>query len=105
MRQSGVIVRKNSTRWTLPENEVTSGMTGASSSSRGGRVARTSRKRNLTSLTFRLCHQPTGISVSARIPTGHYSRKEMLAERERLRTELWGELEEKVARHLRVPGR
>ena len=54
---------------------------------------------------MKLRHWPTGLEVTGQIPSGHFSRTELNAQKERLRTKLWSELEAQVARELRVPGR
>lgn len=87
----------------MPEKDVDELWMGSTSSSkRSGRVARTSRKVAVSGGSITLRHMPTGITVQGEIPEGHYSRREFAAERERLRTTLWKELEDKVARDPRL---
>ena len=50
-------------------------------------------------------HRPTGITLRGEIPEGHYSRGEMRKLKDALVERLMRELEEAVARRLRVPGR
>lgn len=50
-------------------------------------------------------HVPTGVEVRGQVPQGHYSKKEMRQLRQELYQKLFVELERKVAKHLRVPGR
>ena len=45
------------------------------------------------------------IEVTGNVPEGHYSKKAMQERRYELFGELFAELEARVARHLRVPGR
>jgi hypothetical protein len=52
-----------------------------------------------------LRHRPTSIEVKALIPRREYSDRELKEVRRRLAQELWPILEDKVARHLRIPGR
>lgn len=68
-------------------------------------MARKSRAEDTRSQVVRLLHHPTGIDVEGEIPAGHYSKSEMSKLRDDLTTRLWGELEGKVARHLRIAGR
>jgi hypothetical protein len=82
-----------------PVREAVAGWMGSTSSTkRSGRVARTSRKVAVSGGSLTLRHLPTGITVQGEIPEGHYSRREFAAEQERLRTTLWKELEDRVAR-------
>ena len=86
--------------------DVLEGWSAHSASSRRRKgMSRRSRANDLRDLTYRLEHRPTGVSVEGSIPTGHYARKEMIRLREKLRAELWTELESQVARALRLPGR
>jgi hypothetical protein len=52
-----------------------------------------------------MIHTPTKIQVEKEIPAGHYSKKEMKQLTEKLKEQLYKELEQKVAKHLRIPGR
>ena len=83
--------------------EGTRGTTGGSH--RGGRMARTSRRGGLTSSTLTLIHRPTGTQVVGTVPEGHYSHAEMTAQGKRLRAELWDQLEDSVAKSMRLSGR
>jgi len=89
--------------WHLPTSEVN--VATVASSSGKPRSARDSRKLDKRAITVRLEHVPTGIFVEAAIPEGHYSRAELRKLKDQLSAQLFGELESKVARHLRVPGR
>ncbi len=89
-------------KWNLDPKDVGSHESTGSSSYRGshGRLQTT---RHLFSYTLK--HIPTGVLVSAKVPPGNYSRKEMRRLREQLYQQLFVELEAKVAKHLRIPGR
>lgn len=50
-------------------------------------------------------HRPTGLSVTKAAPRNHYSRKQGAKTRGQLEKDATAELEELVAKHLRVPGR
>jgi hypothetical protein len=89
----------------MDDADVLWGTEAAMKGFRGGRVARTSRKNDTRSLKLFLLHKPTGIRVEGAVPEGHYSRPEMIREREQLRATLWTQLERMVAKELRVPGR
>jgi len=90
----------------MDKGDVVDGFTGSTSGSgRGGRMARTSRKSSTTASTLTLIHAPTGIRVVGTVPAGHYTRTAMIAERKRLRAELWTQLEGEVAKSMRLPGR
>ena len=89
-------------RWALDPKDIGEGWSGHSSVKVFGNFER---KLKVTSRTVNLTHTPTGIKVYGEIPDGHYSRKEMRSLTEKLREKLWAELENKVARHLKIPGR
>lgn len=97
---------KKTEPWKMNEKDVIEGVVGSSGGShRGGRMARTSRKGSMSSSTLTLVHGPTEIRVSGTVPEGHYSHSEMTAERKHLREELWKQLEDAVAKSMRLPGR
>ena len=54
---------------------------------------------------MKLTHRPTGIFVEGKHPFGYYDRKDWTRLTEELRERLFVELEKKVARNLRIPGR
>lgn len=90
------------TRWSLDPSDVTSGE--MSTASGGRRKLRQSRKLDVRGSTVWMEHRPTGVRVEGSIEEGHYSRDEMRKLKEQLRHRLLLELEQEVARHLRVPG-
>jgi hypothetical protein len=98
------LVAKKGGEWAMSGDDVRMGGYGTSSG-HSKPLARSSRRNGLTSSTMYLIHKPTGLRVDGTVPSGHYSRKEMVKERERLHKHLWDELERKVANHLRIPGR
>lgn len=88
--------------WALDPKDIGEGWTGHSSTKVMGNFER---KLKVTSRTVNLTHVPTGIKVFGDIPDGHYSKKEMRGLTDKIREKLWAELEDKVARHLKIPGR
>jgi len=86
-------------KWELNPNDVNWSMGGSSS---GGTFER---KTKITSRQLKLYHVPTKVYVEGEIEPGHYSKKEMKKLTEELRQRLYKELEQKVAKHLRIPGR
>lgn len=73
---------------------------------RGGNAsARVSRAQALTSETVEIIHSKTGISVTGEIPAGHYTKKQMQAAREKCLTALFSDIERRVAKNARKPGR
>ena len=90
-------------RWKLDRAEVrTEGM----STTSGGRSrVRQSRALDTRSRSMALVHGPTGLRVEGAIAAGNYSRKDLQLQARLLEQRLFGELEQLVARSLRVPGR
>ncbi|MGH1460443.1 MAG: hypothetical protein ACRBB6_00240 [Neptuniibacter sp.] len=97
------MAKKQRDKWQLQKNEVTWHGGGSTSTHRKKRPA-ASRAVDDRSWHFTLVHVPSGMEVSGEVPKGNYSQKQMQQERENLFSELWGQLELKVARHLRLPG-
>ncbi len=77
----------------LDLNEVSWGWSGSSG---GGNRKDFGRKSKITSRSLWMIHNPSGIRVNGEIPPGHYSKKEMKALTEDLKTKLLVELEQKV---------
>jgi hypothetical protein len=71
----------------------------------GGHTSRQSRAVNVTMAWVTGTHGPTGISVSGTVPPGRYTRRQMIEAQAKLKPHLLTELEEKVAKARRVPGR
>ena len=90
-------------RWKLDPAEVSWSTEGSTSTKR--RKHRLSRQLDERSLRVILLHIPTRIEATGDVITGNYSRREMDAARDALIEKLIVELEGKVARHLRIPGR
>lgn len=91
------------TRWVLDPAEVDAfEMSGRSG---GRRRASLSRSLDVSGCEMRLTHRPTGIEVTGEVPEGNYSRAEMTRLRADLRARLFADLEQRVARHRRIPGR
>ena len=89
--------------WSLDPQEVHQFGSGSRSSTR--RRASLPRSLDVSGGGLRLVHQPTGVEVSGEIPAGHYSKARLKELRQELHARLFAELERRVARHLRVPGR
>ncbi len=86
-------------KWKLNPSEIIC-LAGGSIGKSKGHPARTRRGLELT-----LIHQPTGTEVKRSVPEGPYSRKDMKKLKAVLYHELFPKLEQKVAKHLRIPGR
>ena len=81
--------------------DVEVGVTGATS--RGGaRITRAGRAPAATEATITLVHKPTGVSVTTRIPAGHYTKKAMKKLRADAMAALLVQLESAVARHVKA---
>jgi hypothetical protein len=89
-------------KWTLNRGEVAGGVVGSSSTTKKGQF---SRRLKRTSSRLSLTHIPTGINVTGEVPEGHYSKKEMRQLQSELYEKLFLQLEAKVGKHLRAPGR
>lgn len=88
--------------FTLDPSEVIS--TGWAQHSGQRKKLRYSRAMMLSSAEWTLRHAPTGIEVRGALPSGHYSRKEMRLLQQKLYDEPYMELEQAVAKALRIPG-
>lgn len=86
-------------KWKLDEADVHVRGGGGYSKSHG-HPAKTKR-----SVDVSLIHIPTGVSISKSTPMESMSRPAAAKIREKIRKELMPELEELVAKHLRIPGR
>lgn len=90
-------------RWHLNRAETDesrgSFTTGFRTSAQQGRSA------DRRDMWMKLTHRPTGIFVEGKHPFGYYDRKDWTRLTEELRERLFVELEKKVARNLRIPGR
>ena len=91
--------------WHLDPSEVHESRDWYRHSTRSGKVARTSRAQGTQYGHMTLRHVATGIEVEGTVEAGQYTRKEMLRHMDELRSRLWAQLEQRVARHLRLPGR
>lgn len=98
--------KKNTKKpFTLLESEVASGYDGSTRSGRNsGKLSRQSRSMDLRSGREILHHIPTGLTVSAPIKENNYTRKQMQAERARLKALLMVELEKLVVKHYQSKG-
>ena len=91
------------TRWVLDPVDVDTFE--MSSRSSGRRRAALSRALDTSAHRIRLTLRPMSVEVSGEIPQGNYSRAEMTRLRRELHARLFAELEQRVARHLRISGR
>src|SRR5437764_6775678 len=89
--------------WSLDPGEVYMFGSGRRMSTR--RRASLPRALDVSGGALRLVHHPTGVAVAGEIPRGHYSKARLNQLRTELHARLFAELERRVARHLRVPGR
>jgi hypothetical protein len=78
---------------------------GSASSARTGNRRRLSRALDRRACKVIVRHRPTGIARDGEVLPGHYSREQMRRLKEELTARLLRELEQAVAKHLRVPGR
>lgn len=69
------------------------------------KLSRASAAVDYSSCRLYLVHIPTGVEVSAEVPMGHYSNKQMQVEKEKIWKVLQEQLHFAVAKHLRIPGR
>ena len=90
-------------KWEMDPNDVHYTFT-QSGSTTLAKKRNFSRKLKLSYREMQLTHSPTGVSVSGKIPKGHYSKKEMRKKEDDLYQELYPLLEKEVAKHLRLPG-
>lgn len=86
-------------KWKLNHKEVFVA-SGAGYSKSKSHPDKTTRSPEVT-----LVHLPTGIRVSRSVAWGNYSRKDSKKIRDELQNELFKELENLVAAHLRIAGR
>jgi hypothetical protein len=70
-----------------------------------GPGSRFGRARGLSGVHITLVHLPTKVTVTGEIPLGHFARKQLSGLRDELYEWLILDLEKKVAKVLRVPGR
>jgi hypothetical protein len=89
--------------WHLDPKDVT--WYGGSSTRSNRSNARESRKIDEREFTMNLVHKLTAIEVSGTIPLGNYSRNEMSSLKEKLYKELFIQLENKVAKEIKISGR
>ena len=69
------------------------------------KATRSSRANSITGSQVTLTHKPTGVVVAGAVPRGTYSRTTMQRHVAELRARLFVELNNAVARKLRLPGR
>ena len=88
-------------KWSLEASEIL--VSGSSSSS--GKTGQLSRNLKTTSTSLVLEHHPTGIRVEGEVPAGNYSKNEMRTKKEELQSALFSQLEQLVAKKLKIKGR
>jgi hypothetical protein len=89
--------------WSLDPAEVRLFGSGSRTSTR--HRASLPRSLDVSGGSLQLVHHSTGVEVSGEIPAGHYSKTRLKELRAALHARLFAELERRVARYLRVPGR
>jgi hypothetical protein len=90
------------TKWKLNPDEVAvdAGIGG------GGGRGRHGRRQTVRCLTsYALRHFPTGITVAIEVHDMNLTRKQRLQLQAKLYQQLYPQLEARVAKHLRIPGR
>lgn len=91
-------------KFRLDPAEVIQSKGSGLSEGRTGQLTKQSRANGVTSYLIELTHLPTGVKAIGEVPPGHYSRQEMIRQRQLLKDKLFQELEEKVPAFLRLPG-
>lgn len=91
--------------WEMDERDLDIGRDWRRSRNPTTSRARQSRAEGRQSGHMTVLHRPTGVSVEGWVAEGSYSRKEMQREMETLQQRLVAELQQRVAAHLRIPGR
>lgn len=99
------MAKKRDQGWHLDPHEVGASRDWLRTGRRRGGATRTSRAATKQVGHLVLTHYPTGLKVEGRTSEGHFTRQQMTQEMDGLRERLWRELEELVARELRIPGR
>jgi hypothetical protein len=84
--------------------DVSYGSSG-STTGRRAKATRSSRASSVTSRQVTLEHRPTGVVVEGSVPSGSYSRVALQRLVAELRAKLLADLDNAVARKLRLPGR
>ena len=97
------MARARKPAWSLDTAEVSYSGSGGNCS--GRRKAAQSRSLDVTEAAITLRHEPTGIEVNGAVAPGHYSRRQLRELKDALHRQLLAELEQWVAKHLRIPGR
>ena len=97
------MAKKKNEKWSLPRGQVTWSVSGSTSTNRK-KLTSASRAVDTRSYSFTLMHEPSSIEVSGEIPAGNYSKQQMQQEKDKLFSTLWLQLENKVAKHLRLSG-
>lgn len=92
---------KRSKRFELDPADVSVGGSGFASPLNGSR----SRVQHVRSYEVTLYHKPTGVSVTGLLPPARRSKGAWRVEYAKLRERLMADLEQAVARRLRLPGR
>jgi hypothetical protein len=72
---------------------------------RRSKATRSSRSNSITGMQVTCKHMQTGVAVKGEVPSGSYSRAALRSLVAKLHAKLLLELDEAVARKLRLPGR
>jgi len=91
------------TSWNLNSKDIS--LYGGSSTTSIRKNNRQDRSIDLKGAEINLVHKPTKLEVKGIIPKGNYSKKEMVQLKDSLYKSLFIELENKVAKHLKIPKR
>jgi len=103
VQYSSMAEKKSKMRFGLDRNDLDWGEVGSRAG--GSASARVGRASATTGKSIYIQHLPTKIKVEGTVEKGYYSKSEMKHLRNQLFEKLLKELENKVAKKLRVPGR
>lgn len=90
-------------KWSIDPDDVSMGWNGSASTVVHSK--NWDRRNQIRSYEVTLRHIPTGVSITKRTAEKMLSRQEWKREMETFQAELMKDLEDKVAKHLRIPGR
>jgi hypothetical protein len=88
--------------WSLNKTDVNSSFGISTSVNR--KNARQQRDQDVRTVTVTLVHEPTGIEVQGEVK-GNFSRKDLTGAKNNLYNKLYKDLENKVAKQLKIGGR
>lgn len=94
---------KPGSKFILKPQDISFATTGSRAG--GSASAKVSRAASTRSLTVIIRHEPTGLEIQGEIPEARYTKKQMLAAQRDQEQKLFEKLTERVAKHLKIPGR